>query len=32
MSQRDLDDPRFQEIVSELRDKAPHAPDGSVSG
>ena len=26
MSQRDLDDPRFQEIVSELRAKAPPAP------
>jgi hypothetical protein len=28
MSQRDLDDPRFQEIVSELRAKAPPAPEG----
>ena len=28
MSQRDLDDPRFQEIVSELREKAPSAPEG----
>jgi hypothetical protein len=28
MSQRDLDDPRFQEIVSELRAKAPSAPEG----
>ena len=28
MSQRDLDDPRFQEIVNELREKAPPAPDG----
>lgn len=28
MSQRDLDDPRFQEIVSELREKAPPAPEG----
>jgi hypothetical protein len=27
MSQRDLDDPRFQEIVSELRAKAPPAPE-----
>jgi hypothetical protein len=27
MSQRDLGDPRFQEIVSELREKAPPAPD-----
>ena len=27
MSQRDLDDPRFQEIVRELREKAPAAPD-----
>jgi len=26
MSQRDLDDPRFQEIVNELRAKAPPAP------
>jgi hypothetical protein len=28
MSQRDLDDPRFQEIVHELREKAPPAPEG----
>ena len=28
MSQRDLDDPRFQEIVTELREKAPPAPEG----
>src|SRR5918995_2086887 len=28
MSQRDLDDPRFQEIVSELRAKAPSAREG----
>lgn len=28
MSQRDLDDPRFREIVSELREKAPPAPEG----
>lgn len=28
MSQRDLDDPRFQAIVSELREKAPPAPEG----
>ena len=28
MSQRDLDDPRFQEIVSELRAKAPPASEG----
>jgi hypothetical protein len=28
MSQRDLDDPRFEEIVSELREKAPPAPEG----
>ena len=28
MSQRDLDDPRFQAIVSELREKAPAAPEG----
>jgi hypothetical protein len=28
MSQRDLDDPRFQEIVNELRETAPPAPDG----
>jgi Domain of unknown function (DUF4349) len=27
MSQRDLDDPRFQKIVSELRAKAPPAPE-----
>lgn len=27
MSQRDLDDPRFQEIVNELREKAPPAPE-----
>jgi hypothetical protein len=26
MSQRDLDDPRFEEIVTELREKAPPAP------
>jgi hypothetical protein len=28
MSQRDLDDPRFEEIVTELREKAPTAPQG----
>lgn len=28
MSQRDLGDPRFQEIVNELREKAPPAPEG----
>jgi hypothetical protein len=28
MSQRDLDDPRFEEIVTELREKAPPAPEG----
>lgn len=28
MSQRDLDDPRFQVIVNELREKAPPAPEG----
>ncbi|MBA2568041.1 MAG: DUF4349 domain-containing protein [Actinobacteria bacterium] len=28
MSQRDLGDPRFQEIVNELRQKAPPAPEG----
>jgi hypothetical protein len=28
MSQRDLGDPRFQEIVHELREKAPPAPEG----
>jgi hypothetical protein len=28
MSQRDLDDPRFEEIVTELREKAPPTPEG----
>jgi hypothetical protein len=28
MSQRDLEDPRFEEIVTELREKAPPAPEG----